>query len=57
MPFIDKTAEDEGKGFQILGAKKYGKQSNHPGSGDNPGDINQDSGAISGDGEEPMAKE
>ena len=22
MPFTDKTAEDSGKGFQILGAKK-----------------------------------
>lgn len=57
MPFIDKTAEDEGKGFQILGAKKYGEQSNQPGSENLPGDDGQNNGVVPGTGEEPVAKE
>lgn len=57
MPFTDKTAEDEGKGFQILGAKKYGEQSNQPGGESISGNIGQNSGAVQGAGDQPMAQE
>lgn len=52
---IDKTAEEAGQGFQILGAKKYEGKSSQPGSENISGDIKPDSGAVSGDGNQPMA--